>query len=546
MATGTKHALRDTSHPEPVVRRDDSARPVRRILLVSPSHVSYPTAFQYSMQLTGASSLMPPLGLLTVAAVLPKSWQVRLVDENVRRATDEDFQWADAVLVSGIHLQLREIRDIARRAHANDRVVALGGPSVSACPEYYPEFDYLHVGEMGDATDELVDRLSRDISRPEQQVVLTTNVRLELTDFPPPAYELVEFDRYMVSAIQFSSGCPYECDFCDIPALYGRIPRLKTPAQVLSELDKLLSCGRPHGVIFVDDNLIANRKGLRELLPHLIEWQKRNGYPFTFSCEATLNIAKRPELLELMRDAFFVTMFCGIETPDPQALKAMAKGHNSVVPVPQAVEIVNSYGIEIVSGIIIGLDTDTPDTSDYIVDFIEQSHIALLAVNLLQAPPRTPLWDRLEREKRLVPRDNRESNVVFRLPYEQVLGMWRDCIGRVNEPASLFARFEYQFRRTYPHRLKPKRDIKVTWKDIRSGLRVLGRIVYRVGIRSDYRGVFWRFAWPWLLRGELGMVAGATILSYHQIRYGRELASGQQNLSTYGNMLRAAVLAPAK
>ena len=395
---------------------------VRHILCVFPRYEPSFGTFEYAYGLTdGIRAFMPPQGLLVVAAALPPMWKVRFIDENIQLAGDEDFAWADAVFVSGMHIQRRQIQSICRRAHALDRTAVLGGSSVSACPEYYPDFDYLHVGELGDATEELVRRLACDPSRPGRQVVLTTQERRELNDFPLPAYELAQFERYFIGSIQFSSGCPYQCEFCDIPALYGRNPRLKTPAKIIAELDKLLACGVSGGIYFVDDNFIAHRRAVGELLPHLIAWQRRNGYVISFACEATLNIAKRLELLELMREAAFETVFCGIETPEPEALRAMAKQHNLMVPILDAVGTLNRYGMEVVSGIILGLDTDTPESGKNILEFIEQSRIPMATINLLQALPRTPLWDRLQREARLVEHQDRESNVEFRLPYKQVV-----------------------------------------------------------------------------------------------------------------------------
>ena len=310
----------------------------RRILSVFPHYTSSFGMFEHAYPLMdGVRALMPPQGLLVVMAALPASWEVRFVDENIERAKTEDIEWADAVFVSGMHAQRRQIEDICRRVHAACRTAVLGGPSVSGCPEYYPDFDYLHVGELGDATDELVARLARDPSRPGRQVVLTTRERRELSDFPLPAYELARLDCYLTGSIQYSSGCPYQCEFCDIPALYGRTPRLKTPGQITAELDKLVACGLSGAVYFVDDNFIAHRRAVCELLPHLVEWQRRNGYVFCFSCEATLNIAKRPEILELMREALFETVFCGIETPEPEALRAISKDHNLMVPILDAV-----------------------------------------------------------------------------------------------------------------------------------------------------------------------------------------------------------------
>src|ERR1700746_3974982 len=314
--------------------RAESVETVRRIVCVFPSYTSAFGTFEYAYPLTdGVRAFMPPQGLLLIAAYLPEGWPVRFVDENLGPATKEDFEWAEVVFVSGMHIQRQQMNDISRRAHEYNLAVAIGGPSVSACPDYYPCFDYLHIGELGDATDELIARLARDSSRPSQQIVFKTVDRLPMTEFPFPAYELVELKKYLLGTIQYSSGCPYQCEFCDIPALYGRNPRIKAPQQIIAELDKLLACGAWSSVYFVDDNLIANRRALRELLPHLIAGQERNGYALTFACEATLNIAKRADILALMREAAFLTVFCGIETPEPAALKAMAKDHNLMVPI---------------------------------------------------------------------------------------------------------------------------------------------------------------------------------------------------------------------
>src|SRR5881296_3156208 len=253
---------------------------VRRILCVFPRYTSSFGTFEYAYPLTaGVKAFMPPQGLLLIAAYLPENWPVRFIDENIRPATKEDFEWAEAVFVSGMHIQRQQMNDICRRAHAFDLAVAIGGPSVSACPDYYPSFDYLHVGELGDATNELIARLARDPSRPAQQVVLTTKDRMAMTEFPIPAYELAEVRKYLLGSIQYSSGCPYQCEFCDIPALYGRVARYKTAEQVCAELDKLVACGLSSSVYFVDDNFIANKRAVREMLPHLIEWQKRNNFP---------------------------------------------------------------------------------------------------------------------------------------------------------------------------------------------------------------------------------------------------------------------------
>ena len=520
--------------------RDVVSPSLRRILCVFPRYSPSFGTFEYAYPLTdGVQAFMPPQGLLLIAASLPAGWEVRFLDENIKPATDDDFIWADAVFVSGMHIQRPQINDICRRAHEHDLAVALGGPSVSACPEYYPDFDYLHVGELGDATYDLFRRLGRDTARPDRQVVLTTKERRDMADFPLPAYELIPLDRYFLGSIQFSSGCPYQCEFCDIPGLYGRNPRLKTPEQVTAELDKLLECGLTGSVYFVDDNFIGNRKAALDLLPHLVEWQKRNGFALQFACEATLNIAKRPEILSLMRDAYFATVFCGIETPDPAALKAMSKQHNMMVPILEGVQTLNSYGLEVVSGIILGLDTDTLDSGEGILEFVDQSEIPLLTINLLQALPKTPLWDRLKREGRLIEDSDRDSNVDFKLPYDHVVSTWRECMGRAYTPEKLFERFEHQVIHTYPNRIKlPNSKERLSLRNIKRGLTMFANIVWQVGVKSDYRREFWKFSLPLLKRGDIERVITVGLVAHHLILFARDASSGQQNASYYSTRLR--------
>jgi hopanoid C-2 methylase len=522
--------------------RIEGIETVRRILCVFPRYTSSFGTFEHAYPLTdGVKAFMPPQGLLLIAAYLPEHWPVRFIDENISPATQEDFEWAEAVFVSGMHIQRHQMNDICRRAHAFDLAVAIGGPSVSACPDYYPSFDYLHVGEMGDATNELIARIARDPSRPEAQVVLKTADRLDMTKFPIPAYELADIKHYFLGSIQYSSGCPYQCEFCDIPGLYGRNPRLKTPQQITAELDKLLECGVNGSVYFVDDNFIGNRKAALDLLPHLIEWQKKTGYVLRFSCEATLNIAKRPEILAGMREAFFATIFCGIETPDPVALKAMHKDHNMMVPIMEAIHTLNSFGLEVVSGIILGLDTDKPETGQHLLEFIDASQIPLLTINLLQALPQTPLWDRLKRENRLIEDEGRDSNVDFRLPYEDVVTTWRACMGSAYEPAKLLARYEYQIREAYPHRIQPppSRE-RASWKNIRLGLVMLRNIFWKVGVLGDYKIEFWKFALRRLARGEVEYLISSILVAHHLIMFARDASGGQANASNYSMRLREA------
>jgi radical SAM superfamily enzyme YgiQ (UPF0313 family) len=527
--------------------RSSAATTCRNVLCVFPRYAPSFGTFEYAYPIVGVKAFMPPQGILLIAAYLPESWGVRFVDENVRRASPADFQWADAVFVSGMHIQRPQIEDINRRAHLAGRVTVLGGPSVSGCPEYYPDFDYLHVGELGDATDELIARLERSVARPVQQVRLETKERLPLADFPLPAYHHLDVSQYFLGSVQFSSGCPYRCEFCDIPELYGRNPRLKTPEQIVAELDVILANGGDQRAIyFVDDNFVGNRKAAKELLPHLIAWQRRNGFAVQLACEATLNIAKSPELLEMMREAYFCTIFCGIETPDPQALHAMAKDQNNMMPVMEALRIIHSYGIEVVSGIIMGLDSDTPQTADRILDFIEDSNIPLLTINLLQALPRTPLYRRLQAEGRIVEEPGRESNVDFKLPYDQTVAMWRRTFSTAYRPEAIYRRFAYHVDHVFPKRIKPPASKqRVNPRNIRYAIGLLANLFVRVGVLSDYRDVFWKMARKALAKGDVESLIHVGLVSHHLITFAREAGAGRRNASFYSENLPGAELIEA-
>jgi radical SAM superfamily enzyme YgiQ (UPF0313 family) len=492
----------------------------------------------------GVKAFMPPQGILLVAAYLPKTWDVRFVDENVEPAKDCHFEWADAVFISGMHVQREQIRSINQRAHSFGKVTVLGGPSVSGCPEWYRGIDILHVGELGDATDRLLARLDANVARPDEQEVYTTSERLPLPQFPIPAYHLIDLRDYFLASIQFSSGCPYRCEFCDIPELYGRNPRIKTPQQVTAELDAMLARGNPGAVYFVDDNFIANQPAAIELLKELGRWQNERGYPVQFACEATLNLAQVPVALELMREAYFCTVFCGIETPEQDALNLIHKLHNLRVPILESIRKINSYGLEVVSGIILGLDTDTPDTAERILKFIEASNIPMLTINILHALPRTPLWRRLEAADRLVSSRGRESNVEFLLPYATVVEMWLKCITRAYQPEAIYRRFEYQIANTYCHRKQlPVTRARLNLPNIKKALAILAHIFWHVGHRADYRKRFWKLAKPMLRQLKIEELIHTAVVSHHMILFARDCARGDAEKCFYGESIKGAAAA---
>jgi hopanoid C-2 methylase len=329
------------------MRTQVQAANIRRVLCIFPAYAPAGGTFSHAFRLVGAQAFMPPQGLLLIANYLPPRWPVRFIDENMQRAQPADFAWADAVFVTGMDIQAAEIHDVCRRAKACGKVTVLGGPSVSAAPERYPDFDYLHIGELSEATDYLVARLDATVAAAPRQIHYLNAKRRALTELPCPAYHLIQFDKYLLGTLQFSS-----------------------PQQLIDELDVILSQrSHPASLYFVDDNLIANATATREMLPHLVAWQKRNAYPVSFCCEATLDLARHRDILAMMREARFDAVFVGIEAPQLDAS----------LPMLEAIQTLNSYGLEV-------------------------PQIPMPTMNLLQALPETALWDRLARDGRLVER----------------------------------------------------------------------------------------------------------------------------------------------
>ena len=505
----------------------------RRVLLVFPKYAKSFGTFDHAFDLVGVKAFMPPQGLLVIAALLPRQWEARFVDENVRPVGEEDLRWADVVFLSGMHVQREQIGRLTRRTQQAGKLTVLGGPSVSAAPEFYPQVDILHCGEAGDATRRLFERLDESVDRPAAQQVFRTAERLPLDEFPSPAYGLLQARQYLMGSLQFSSGCPFTCEFCDIPALYGRQPRVKKSSQVQDELAQLVRAGMG-AVYFVDDNFIANPRAALALLEDLCTWQQQRGYPLRLSCEASLNLSQYPQILERMRQARFVTVFCGIETSEPAALRAMKKAQNLRRPILESVETLNRYGLEVASGIILGLDTDTPETPQAIIDFARDSQIPLMTVNLLYALPQTPLYTRLQEAGRLLSDSEADSNIAFLEPRDTVLARWRGVISHLYEPANVYARFMAQVRGTYANRAAgPRAGEHLTWRNVRRAVRILGRILWHVGVRGGYRRHFWKMFWSLIRRGQLESIFHIAIVSHHLISYTRQALAGKGQASNY-------------
>ena len=367
-------------------------------LLIYPRTPDTYWSFRFAVSLIGKRATQPPLGLMTVAALLPAHWNKRLIDTNVERLKDSDLAWADVAMVSGMHVQRESLVAIVDRCHARGLKTMVGGPITSSLPASELHADHVVIGEAED----LVDELARDLEQGTARPVYQTAERPAMARSPLPDLSLIRMKRYSTMSVQYSRGCPFNCEFCDIIEIYGRRPRTKAVAQVLAELDQLYAAGWRDGVFIVDDNFIGDKPRAKVLLAAIAEWSEAHGHPFNFTTEASLNLADDPELLRLMRAAGVSSVFLGIETPDECSLAANHKLQNTRRDMLESIAIIQQYGMEVMGGFILGFDTDKEDVFDRLVDFIQQSAIPIAMVGLLQAMPGTQLFRRLWSEGRIL------------------------------------------------------------------------------------------------------------------------------------------------
>jgi radical SAM superfamily enzyme YgiQ (UPF0313 family) len=370
-----------------------------RALLVQPRFTA-PSFWNYSStcEIVGAKYPAPPLGLITVAAMLPAGWELRLVDRNTTELTDADLAWADLVMVGGMIVQQPDLLAVIALAQAMGKLVVVGGPEVTSSPHLYAHADFRVLGEAESVIQDFIAAFEAGESSGTFEA---EKFQADVTASPVPRYDLLRVKDYTNLSLQFSRGCPFTCEFCDIIELYGRKPRIKTNAQMLAELDAILALGYRGHVDFVDDNLVGNKKALKLFLPELIAWQKARGYPFEFTTEASINLADDAELLAMLRQANFFGVFIGIESPDPETLRQMQKKQNTRRSIPESIGRLHAAGISVSGGFIIGFDNEREAVAEGMIGVIEDSAIPIAMVGLLYALPNTQLTRRLEREGRL-------------------------------------------------------------------------------------------------------------------------------------------------
>lgn len=451
------------------------------------------------MEIAGLKAVIPPLGILTVAALLPTDWEIRFYDRNVSVESEADWAWCDLVILSAMLVQRPDFQFLIQKAKQLGKKVAVGGPYPTSVPEDALECgaDYLVLDE-GEMT---VPMFLEAITQGIPTGTFRSADKPDVTTSPIPRFDLLERDAYLMMAVQFSRGCPFNCEFCDIISLYGRKPRTKAPEQTLAELQTLYDLGWRGSLFIVDDNFIGNQRNVKRFLRSLIPWMAEHHYPFTFMTEASVNLAEDDELLQLMGDAGFYAVFLGIETPDQDSLQTTQKMQNTRQPLVEACRKINQAGMLIYAGFILGFDGERAGAGDRIQDFIEQTHIPQPMLGLLQALPHTALWERLNRENRLssdqhtpVGDQNALMNFQPTRPINEIAEEYVDGFWSMYEPSRYLRRC---FQQCLEIGLRPNQyqiNQKQTMRfPLGKGLRLIAQVVWLQGIRrAEIRRQFWQ------------------------------------------------------
>ncbi|WP_310484179.1 B12-binding domain-containing radical SAM protein [Chamaesiphon sp. VAR_48_metabat_403] len=495
------------------------------VLLLYPRFPKSFWSFEKTIELMGRKALIPPLGLITVAAILPQEWNYKLVDLNVREVTEAEWDWSELVVCSAMIVQKPDLLAQIKEAKRRGKKVAVGGPYPTALPHEVSEVgtDYLILDE-GELTIPLFveaikqGQLSGTFRAPNGE-------RPDVTSTPVPRFELLEFDAYAEMSVQFSRGCPFQCEFCDIIVLYGRKPRTKAPEQLLKELDYLYELGWRRSIFMVDDNFIGNKRNVKLLLKELLPWMIEHKYPFSFATEASVDLAGDQELMDLMVKCNFGAVFLGIETPDEESLALTQKHQNTRSSLSEAVNNITKSGIRVMAGFIIGFDGEKTGAGNRIVKFVEQTDIPTAVFSMLQALPDTALWHRLTREGRMrVEGANINQttlmNFVPTRPLEEIACEYMDAFDELYEPSKFLDRTYRHFltlgTATYPDKGKDRKK-PFSWVVIRALL----IICWRQGVVRSTRWQFWRNLWSMqqINPGGVGSYLGVCAQIEHFLEY---------------------------
>jgi radical SAM superfamily enzyme YgiQ (UPF0313 family) len=459
-----------------------------KILMVNPEFPDTYWSFRYALPFEGKRSVFPPLGLMTVSSLLPRSWERRLVDLNIERLKDSQLEWADMVFITGMLAQKESLHEVVARAKALGKLIVLGGPYVTSTIEELPDADHIFQGEAETTLPEFF----QDLERGEAKRTYKAPQRPPMSITPVPDFGIVNLKKYSCMSVQYSRGCPFSCEFCDIIEIYGRVPRTKSNQQILAEFDELKRLGWRGPLFIVDDNFIGNKKSVRLLLPDMIAWQKKNGYPFSLLTEASVNLADDDDLLASMKDAGFRRVFLGIETPVEESLKEAQKPQNRGNLLDSVRKIQNN-GMEVMAGFIVGFDNDPEDIFERQIEFIRQSAIPMAMVGMLNALPDTQLWKRLEREGRLLGNDATGNNTLISLNYIPRMDAEKLQAGYQRIMRTIYKPSEY-YRRALDSLQRTPQDVPEAHQyHGLHALRAFLHIAFHLGVIDTERLEFWRF-----------------------------------------------------
>jgi radical SAM superfamily enzyme YgiQ (UPF0313 family) len=487
------------------------------ILLISPRTPDTFWSFKHALHFVSKKASLPPLGLLTIAAMLPREWALKLVDLNVERLEEHDLRWADTVMIGAMIVHKESVEEIVRRCNALGKTVIAGGPLFTTGHEAFPQIRHFVLGEAEEIMPQVVDDLRAGTLQP----VYRSPRWPQLTQIPIPRWDLINPRHYVTMAVQFSRGCPFDCEFCDIIVMNGRVPRTKTPEQLIAELESLRVRGWKDMVFIVDDNFIGDRRRTKALLAALIEWRQRTRAHMGFLTEASVNLADDPDLCALMVAAGFKKVFVGIETPSAASLEECRKRQNRGDLVG-AVQTLQRAGLEVMGGFIVGFDNDEHDIFKRQFEFIQRSGVATAMVGLLTALPQTRLWKRLKHEGRLEAEtsgNNTEAVLNFKpkLSKEFLVSGYRELMKKLYEP-----RHYYQRIRTFLKSHRPKGPrLRLSRADFMAFLKSF----WVLGIWQRGRVSYWWFFWSTLLKRprQFPHAIELAILGYHFRRVAKRL-----------------------
>jgi radical SAM superfamily enzyme YgiQ (UPF0313 family) len=485
-----------------------------KILLLYPEYPATFWSFKYVLKFIAKKAAHPPLGLLTVAAMLPREWELRLLDMNTEKLGDGDLAWADYVMISAMSVQKRSALDILQRCRRLGVSVVAGGPLFTSTPEEYVDLvDHLVLNEA----ELTLPPFLADLREGRPKRIYRTEEFPDLSLTPIPRWDLLRLSKYVSLTLQFSRGCPFDCEFCDITALYGRKPRLKSSGQLIEELEAIYQLGWRGSVFVVDDNFIGHRGKIKKTLPHLIAWMQVHNYPFTFITEASINLADDDELVELMVQANFDRVFIGLETPDEESLAECSKLQNCGRDLVAAVKKLQAAGLQVLGGYIVGFDHDDKSIFSRQIRFIQESGVVTAMVGLLNAAPKTRLWERLKAENRLRldgSGDNTDGSINFtpRMDMEKLIAGYRHMVRTIYHP-----RYFYQRVCKFLEQYQPRRRRPFQWDEIGAFLRSL----FYLGVLGNGRSqwYFWKMLLKSMVRYPRVLPEAMTLMAYgHHFR----------------------------